>query len=281
VDGDASFGAFRSGGLSLSQGSLTAKRPDGARPLALSVSSGVNGGTLKADASVDLGREERPWGATVVARGIDTSALVTSKGAARWLPMVLPALVPAGSKTPVLSGRLDADLELRSSALLGDAMAAALSGKGSLAMGRGSLSDSTLFAAIAGKGKGGTALTALGKLVPEVGRELEALGRSVVFSEMSSRFGIGARQVRLDEVKLTAERASLVFSGVVGFDGRTDLRVPLRLGGDVGKAIRPYVKDQTIPLRVRGDVEKPRVEPDLTLENVGKGLLEDLFKGRR
>jgi hypothetical protein len=148
-------------------------------------------------------------------------------------------------------------------------------------MGRGTLTESTLFGAIAGKGKGGQALTTLAKLVPELGRELEALGRSVVFSEMTSRFTIGERAVRLEEVRLTAERASLVFSGKVGFDGRTDLRVPLRLGGDAGKAIRPYVKDQTIPLRVRGDVASPRVEPDLKLENVGKGLLEDILKGRR
>jgi hypothetical protein len=98
---------------------------------------------------------------------------------------------------------------------------------------------------------------------------------------MSSRFGIGGRKVRLDEVKLTAERASLVFSGVVGFDGKTDLRVPLRLGGDVGRAIEPYVKDRTIPLRVRGDVASPKVEPDLKLENVAKGLLEGLLDGDR
>jgi hypothetical protein len=281
IDGDASFAKFKSGGLALSDGRLTAKRATAQAPLALTVAAGVNGGTLKADGSCDLARGEGPWNAKVVARGIDTSSLVTGKGASRYLPMVLPALVPAGSKTPVLSGRLDADVELASRSLSEPGLTDSLTGKGTLTMGKGTLSESTLFGAIAGKGKGGKGLATLAKLVPALGRELEAFGRAVVFSEMSSRFGIGGRKVRLDEVKLTAERASLVFSGVVGFDGKTDLRVPLRLGGDVGRAIEPYVKDRTIPLRVRGDVASPKVEPDLKLENVAKGLLEGLLDGDR
>jgi hypothetical protein len=211
-------------------------------------------------------------------RGVDTSPLLVNQGTGRYLALVLPAIVPADATTQVLSGRLDADVEVRSTSVHAPASIDALTGRGEVHMREGSVKQSTLFAGIADGGKGMTQLLAL---VPGVGSTLNELTRAVTFTEMSSTFTLADRQVRLDPVLLVSPSVDLRFSGVVGFDGRMDLKVPLRIGGSAGSAMEKFVPDRTIPLRVRGEPgRKPKVTPDLKLESVGKGLLDEFLKGR-
>ena len=116
------------------------------------------------------------------------------------------------------------------------------------------------------------------KFVPGVGKEFESLSRALMFQDLSSKFTIGGRRIQLNPVTLVSPSIDLTFTGVVGFDGATELRIPLKVSGDVGHAIAPYVKDQTIPLKASQKAGGTmKVTPDLKLENVGAGLIDDLF----
>ena len=70
----------------------------------------------------------------------------------------------------------------------------------------------------------------------------------------------------------------LRFTGVVGFDGSTDLKIPLKLAGDAGKAVEPYLADRTIPLHVTGKTGSLRVVPEISAESLAKGGLLDKGK---
>jgi hypothetical protein len=177
----------------------------------------------------------------------------------------------------VLSGRLDGDVELASDSVRDPSLLDALTGPGSLRMTQGSIAESTLFAALSGKGSGPKGLATLAKVVPGLGAAFEDLGRSLVFSEMTSRFSLGRRVVRIEEVRLESERAKLRFDGTVGFDGRLSLEIPLHVGGDVGKLVGKVLPDATIPIEVRGTVRSPTVEPKVKLGDLGKSLLDGLL----
>jgi hypothetical protein len=278
VDGNLAFRRFASGGMTLEDGRLVATRKDPGSPLRLTVVSRVNGGTLDASGNARLGQAGIPWDAKITMRQVDTSPLLVNKGSGRYLALVLPAIVPADATTQVLSGRLDADVELQSTSIDTPASIDRLTGRGQIQMREGEVKQSTLFAGLAQGGKG---MSQLVTLVPGVGAALNDLTRAVTFREMSSTFTIAQRQVHLDPVVLVSPSVELRFSGIVAFDGRMDLKVPLRLTGKAGDAMEKFVPDRTIPLRVRAEAgQKPRVTPDLRIENVGKGLLDDLLKGR-
>ena len=274
VNGAAQFRKFQSGGVAATDGRLTVSRAKGGDPVAARVESGVNGGKLDATVAVSLGVGESPWTARAQVRGMDTAPLLTGSGPGRWLPMLLPALVPGSRATPVISGRLDADLSFRSDSVHQPANTNSLTGTGAVRMTQGSVADSTIFRSL-GAGDG---LTKLVAVVPAVGGAIADLGKSLLFSELSSRFEVGGRRIHLLEVRLTSPRALVAFDGWVGFDGIVDLDVPLVLGGDLGTAIEPYVPDRTIPLKVTGLASEPRVRPNLKLENVGKDLLDEIRK---
>jgi uncharacterized protein involved in outer membrane biogenesis len=278
LDVDLSFRKFESGGLALSDGKITAKRPSPMTPLVVHAQSGVNGGTFVLDGSCRLGVGTSPWDAKATVAGADASPLVTATGFARYLPMILPSIVPAGKTSRVLSGRLDATVDLSSAAISDPALSDGLRGDGSLTMTQGSVSDSTLFGSLAGEGAG-KALGLLAQAVPTAGRWFREVGKAVLFTELSSRFQVGDRKIHLDEVKMSSEAYSTKFSGDVAFDGRLDLKVPLVIGGDLGGQIGKYVKNSTIPLRVTGSAGSPKVRPDLELSNLSPGgLLDDLLK---
>jgi hypothetical protein len=257
---------------------VTLRRPAPGTPLLATAKSKVNGGTFDLQASCDLGKGKSPWTAKAKVVGLDTSPMVTGKGASRYLPLLLPAIVPAGSTSPVLSGKLDADLDLRSEALRETGLSDTLSGPGSLRMTQGSVSDSTLFSALSGQ-SGGGALGTLAKMVPSLGGSLSQLGKSLMFSELSSTFRLGGRKITLDPVVLVSPSFTLKFGGIVGFDGTMDLSIPLVLTGDVGAQVGKFLPDRTIPLRVRGKTGAISVTPDLKLDAIGKGLLEGAGKG--
>ena len=278
IDGDLAWRRFASGGISSEDGTVTLRRPAPGTPLLATAKSKVNGGTVDVRATCDLGKGKSPWTAKAKVVGLDTSPMVTGKGASRYLPLLLPAIVPAGSTTPVLSGRLDADLDLRSDALREPGLSDTLSGPGSIKMTQGSVSDSTLFSALSGQAGGGS-LGMLAKAVPALGGGLAQLGKSVMFSELSSSFRLGKRMISLDPVVLVSPSVTLRFGGVVGFDGTMDLAIPLVLGGDVGAQVGKVLPNRTIPLRVRGKTGALSVTPDLKMESIGKGLLEGAGKG--
>ena len=119
----------------------------------------------------------------------------------------------------------------------------------------------------------------LAKAVPSLGSGLAQLGKSVMFSELSSSFRLGGRKITLVPVILVSPSVTLKFGGVVGFDGTMDLAIPLVLGGEVGAQVGKVLPSRTIPLRVRGKTGALSVTPDLKLESIGKGLLEGAGKG--
>lgn len=287
VAGDVTAQELVASGLTVTDAKITVSRPAPGTPLTATVASGVNRGTLRVDATCDLGKGESPWAAKVAVRGLDTSPLVTKQGAGHALALVLPAIVPADATSNVLSGLLDADLDVRSQALDGPRRLDTLSGPGSVRMTQGQVKDSTLFGSLAGGG--GKALGPLLALVPSVGRTLSDLSKAMLFQELSSQFTLGERRITLNPVVLVSPSVQLRFSGVVGYDGVGTLDVPLVLGGDAGKAIEPYVKDRTIPLKVhlRADGSTDVVpslpklgDPGHLLEK-GKDVLDDLFKKKK
>jgi uncharacterized protein involved in outer membrane biogenesis len=277
VDADLELPRLSSGGMTLEGGRLTAKRAQAPGPSTFSLTSRVNGGTANATGSCDLQKDGNPWDGKAEVRQVDTSSLVVGKGAGRYLPMLLPAIVPANATTPVLSGRLDADLSLSAYTPGRVAFLDALKGSGRLDMRQGTVKDSTLFAGLAGGG-GSPGLAKLLSLVPGLGEEIQGLSRSLLFTEMASRFDVGGRAIRLLEVRLVSEAVTLAFDGRVGFDGTMDLSVPVRLQGKAGKATGRFLKDGVVRVRVTGTVEKPRVLPDLRASDLAGGAVEDLLE---
>jgi hypothetical protein len=276
LDADLAFGSVSSGGLSLENGRVTVKRPTPQGAVLVTAQSSVNRGTLRIDGSVELGKDKSPWKAKADLEDVDTSPLVLGKGAGRFLPMILPTILPAGGATPAMSGLMTATLDLASSSITETDLTTMLRGPGSVALSKGTVSNSTLFTALGG-GKASKEVSTLVGLVPVVGKAFRDLGRALVFTDLSSRFELANRQIRLLEVKLRSHSISVDFDGVVGFDGRMSLRIPVRLEGDVGKAVKPYVADRTVPMKVSGKVSSPSVEPDLDLKHLaGKGVLDRL-----
>lgn len=291
MSGELTFQKLGAGGIVASDGKIVLSRPAPGTPMTATVTSVVNRGTLRVDGSCDLGKGESPWTAKVAVRGLDTSPMLTGKGAGKALTLVLPAIVPASATSSVLSGLLDADLDVRSAALASPNLTKTLAGPGSVRMTQGQVKDSTLFGALAGGGAG-KGLDVLTKLVPGVGKTFGELSRALLFSELSSTFTLGSERIALNPVVLVSPSVTLRFSGNVGFDGSGDLDVPLQLGGSAGKAVEPYLKDRTIPLAVSMRPNQPtRVVPKLDPTKLvgldgnlekglekGKDLLDDLFK---
>lgn len=292
IDGTLTFQRFSSGGLTAESGNLRVVRPSPATPLALTLTTAINRGTVRVAGTCDLGRDEGPWTTRVTIRGLDTSPLLTNKGAGRYLALVMPAIIPAEATSNVLSGLLDADLDLTSLALDQPRLAETLSGSGSVRMTQGSIKDSTIFSSLGGDGAG-KGMAALLKLAPGLGGEIRNLSKALMFQSLSSTFRIANRRLDLDPVELISPSVELRFSGSVGFDGSTQLTIPLRLSGDAGRAIEPYLPNRTIPLKVSGKAGALRVAPDLSPESLvkgglldkglekGKDVLDDLFGGKK
>lgn len=280
---DASLAIARvtSAGFSLSEVRGTVKRSRASEPLAVAVAASANGGTLRLEGTFDLARDGTPWRGKADLQSVDTAPLITGKGVGRFLPMVLPTILPAGASTPVLSGRMTARADLVSSALSGDALLDGLSGPGTVVLTQGTVSNSTLFSAL-GAGAGSKGLGTLMSLVPDVNKAFKDVGRTLLFTNLMSRFEVGGRKIRVDPVSLASQTVSLDFSGTVGFDGALSLKIPVRLEGDAGKAVKEYVPSRTIPVKVTGTLERIVVVPDLDLKDLaGKSLLDELKKRLR
>ena len=289
IDATLAYLRFSSGGVTIENGNIRLARPSPANPLVLTLTTVVNHGTVRVDGQCDLGRGESPWSTKVAIKGLDTSPMLTSRGAGHYLTLVLPAIVPAEASSNVLSGLMDADLDLRSLSIDQPRLADTLSGPGSVRMTQGTVKDSTIFSSLSGGGAG-KGIDALVQLAPGIGNEFRNLSKALLFQSLSSTFTIGKRQLALNPVELISPSVQLRFSGTVGFDGSMSLSIPLQLSGDAGKMIEPYIPNRTIPLKVSGTSSgSMRVTPDLSPESLlkggllekGKDVLDGLFGGMK
>ncbi len=283
TDASLTFARVASGGLAIENGTATCRRAGPGSPLAVTARGSVNGGTFLLDGSFDLDRTETPWRAKADVENADTAPILVGKGVSRFLPMLLPTILPSGAGTPVLSGLMTAHVDLASRALSGPALLDALTGPGSVVLAKGTVANSTLFAAFGGgSGPGSEAVTTLLSFAPAVGKRLRDVGRSLAFTDLASRFDLSSRRIDLHPVTLASPSIFVTFSGSVGFDGSTSLRIPVRLDGEAGKAVHEFLPDQTIPMKVSGTVDHPTVVPDLDVKGLaGKSLLDQLKRRLR
>ena len=284
LNGDLGFGSWSTGGLVVSNAKLALKRPRTADPLTTSFTAGMNKGTARVDGSARLGGAMIPWRATAKLARVDTSTLLVGQGMGRYLAFALPALLPAGKNTPVLSGLLDADLEGSAPSIEDPGLSNGLQGKGRIHMSGGEIKQSTLFGG--GGGQLGKVISVLNVAVPEAGRALQELSRAVTFSSLDSRFRVANKVLLLDEAKLIGQSAHIDMKGRVDFEQRVALETNVAIQGGGGRALAKALPGGVIPLRVRGTLENPQVTPNVDLGKLaaggltGKvpGLLDDLKK---
>lgn len=283
---DLTLGTWTFSGALLEATRLTLQRAGPGTPYDARLTTTLNGGSAVIALGVSPKGERFPWTLTTQLKGVDTSTWITSGAGFRRLAYVLPTLVPTGSKVPVLSGKLDAQVDLAAADLLGPDLSPTLAGRGTLALTQGTLTQSTLFGSMgAGGGGMGEVGKALTQVAPEVGKLLASLVRAAAFQEITSRFEVGQERVDVKEAKMVAKEHRVEMSGSVSFAQQADLAVRLWLGSKAGEELQRVLPDQTIPLRVRGALDKPQVTPDLKAGDLLKGalpkptdLLEDLKK---
>jgi len=281
---DLALGSWTTSGIKVENLLVRAVRGDANAPFDLQVKSSLNGGTLLATGRVTPGAEPMPWTSTVKMAGVDTSGVLLSQGAGRYLTFVLPALLPADTDVPVLSGRLDADLKGGAPALQGPALDAGLKGSGRIAMEQGEIKQSTLFGG-GDRGNLGKLVSLLQVVAPEAGVVLAELQKAVTFNSLVSEFDVADRVVTVKQTKLTGRRVVVDMNGRVLFDGPIDLKSRVALQGDAGERLSKAIGQDALPLKVGGTLEEPKVEPDVDLASLipkpgdGKdGLLDKIKK---
>lgn len=269
VEGNLRLGAWRTQGLSLDDVQVRATRAQPSDPLRTEVQAKANGGTIAASVGVDLARDLKPWTFEADLAGIDTSPLVTNRGAGRYLAYAVPALLPADAATPALSGRLDAQVRLQADALAAPQRDDTLRGTSTVRLTEGEIKNSTLFRGE----KMGSALQAIAVAVPEAGRAMQGLARAMLFTSVDSRLAIGGRRVDVQQLDLAGRSARIRGRGQVGFDEQLAMDVDLALEG---KLLARVAKEGSLPLQVRGTLGQPQVLPRIDLSSlVGGGVAKD------
>ncbi len=275
LDLTLSPGSWTTSGLRIENPSFSARRTGTSAKLVASLESKLNGGNVRLSAQGKLGEDFGiPWDAVLTARQVDTSGWVTGKGPARFLLFALPAIVPANSSSPALSGLLDAELKLASTDISDPALMHDLVGDGEVHMREGTVQDSTLFRGLGG----GRGLGQVGKIlavtVPEVGSTLTSVSKALSFTKLDSEFNVGRRVVTLLRTELDGPVLSLSMTGTVDFDKRLDLVAKPRFLGGVGKKLSKVVPTAVIPLRVQGKIGDAKVTPALSMTDLSPGALE-------
>ena len=277
VDGNLVLGSWSTSGLEIVDAKATLARPDPDAPLSLGFVSGLNGGKAFAEGRATLGGDLIPWQASTDLSGVDTSGVLTSQGLGRYLRFALPALLPSGATTPVLSGRLDAHVEAGAGDVTTPTARADFQGRGRIAMAQGEIKQSTLFGA-AGGSTFGSLLTGLKVAVPEVGRILEEASRAVAFTDLESQFAMQGRKITIEKTLLTGPRVVVEMKGTItgNPDGsRYALDLPTRvvLQGGAGKELERYLPGGAIPMKVRGTLSDPQPTPDVDAKDLLAGAL--------
>ncbi len=281
---DLALGSWTTSGLKVESVKVRTDRADASAPLTLEVKAGLNGGSALVTGEATLGAARIPWKSSVKLAGVDTSGLLVSQGLGRYLTFVLPALLPAKASAAVLSGRLDADLQGSSTALRGEPMKAALRGTGRIAMEQGQIKQSTLFGG-GGDSQLGKLIAVLRGVAPEVGIVLSELQKAINFNSLVSEFDVANQVVTVKQTKLTGQRVVIDMQGRVLFAGPIDLTSRATLQGNTGKRLAKVIGQDALPLRVRGTLEEPQVQPDVDLTKLllpgGKGKDDLLDKIRK
>jgi hypothetical protein len=269
---DLALGTWTFSGAVLEATRLTLQRPGPGAPYDVQLTSTLNGGQAVLALGVSPKGERLPWTLTTQLKGVDTSTWITSGSGLRRLAYVLPTLVPTGSKVPVLSGKLDAQVELAAADLAGPDLGPTLAGRGTVTLAQGTLTQSTLFGTL-GSGGLGEVGKVLAQVAPEVGKTLASLIRAAAFQEVHSRFEVGHERVDVKEARLVAKEHRIDMAGHVTFAQQADLGVRLWLGSKAGEELGRVLPDASIPMRVRGPLDKPQVTPDLKAADLLKGAL--------
>ncbi|MFV1958922.1 MAG: AsmA-like C-terminal region-containing protein, partial [Planctomycetota bacterium] len=272
-------GAWSTGGLRLSATTLAISRTSTRAPLTLVLRSDVNRGKLAFRLNATPGPGAVPWQATIDLKGLDTSPLLVNQGLGSYLALLFPTIVPSDVQTTVLSGMLDADVSLAATDVSSPALSPSLTGSGRIVMKEGRIGESTLFRAAGGRGGLGKIEALLAAAVPEVGRELEGLSRTLTFRSLVSKFVVAREIITIRHGLLEGARVNVGFTGTVGFDERANLDVLVTLGGKAGKRLGRVLPSKTIPLKVRGPLSKPQVVPNLKAGDLQRGALEGLLGG--
>lgn len=281
ANGTVKLGDWSTGGLALTATTLTVARPASTDPQRLGFTSGLNGG--RADVVLELRRSlaATAWSLDATTKDVDTSALLVNRGAGEYLAYLLPTLVPSDKSTPVLSGLLDAEVNLGAEDTEEPHLARTLKGSGWVRMAEGAIGESTLFEAVGG-GKGlGDAGQVLARAVPEVGRTLESLSKSLTFTRLESVFSVANRVVTITRGVLEGGRTKLDFRGTVAFNETVDMLMDVTLGGKAGERLAKVMPSKTpvLPLGISGRASDPRITPRIDLAGLAGGMLEGLIPG--
>lgn len=283
VDSRLTLGSWATGGMTLTEVGLEARREALDRPLAIKLRTGLNQGTVALDSNLTLGTPYVPWNATLTVRGVDTSGLVTGQGMSRGLLFMLPSLVPASSQIGALSGRLDVDAQMAAKDLGAPDLMPTLKGHAHVRMAGGEIKNSTLYGSLGGKL--GSAGKALSVAVPAVGRVLTGAAKALTFTSIDSKAQVGNQTVRIESAQLLGPYLKVDMKGLVTFEKRVDMEATSTFVGSAGSEAGKFLPNAAIPLRIRGTLDQPQVLPNLSMGDLklteglgdkGKKLIEGL-----
>jgi hypothetical protein len=278
ADADLTLGTWSAAGATLAEARLTVGRPKAGVPYQVALTGTLNQGTAAIGLAATPAGDALGWRLVAGLKGVDLSTVLLDHGAGKYLGYVLPTIVPTDKSTPVLSGRLDADVDLAATDVSGDALRKTLAGRGNLALTQGTLAESTLFAAIGGGNGLGEVGKTLRQVAPEVGQALAGFQRAVTFESLMSRFEVGGERIDVKEARLAGHAVRIDMAGIVDFEQRIDLATLLWIGSKAGERLKTVVPDQTLPLRVKNTLQDPRIIPDVKMGNLLKGALERLLQ---
>ena len=95
---------------------------------------------------------------------------------------------------------------------------------------------------------------------------------------MISQVQVGRRTVALKQVALKGENITIAMKGRVHFDERCNLNARVTLENEAGRAVAKVIPDRTIPMRITGTLDKPKVVPNVRWQDLaggaGKGLID-------
>jgi hypothetical protein len=103
--------------------------------------------------------------------------------------------------------------------------------------------------------------------------------RVAAFSRLESQFEIGGRVVNVKRLRMDSERTSLQMQGRVTFEKQADLAADLVFSGSLGDRLAKVLPSRTIPLRIQGSLESPRVVPNLSAKDLLTSGLVDRLPG--
>ena len=108
------------------------------------------------------------------------------------------------------------------------------------------------------------------KLTPQIRKTAAALWtvyagltRTASFHRAESRFVAQNQVVTIQSGVLESERTRVDFRGTVTFAQVADLTMDLVFSGSAGDRLAPLIANKTIPLRVRGPLDRPQVVPNV------------------